>query len=65
MENYTKFALKAEEELSALLQKLDNIFVLACGKCYKEYLSADEPELSAVIALAEGLGKTAAVAGSL
>ena len=58
MENYTKFALKAEEELSALLQKLDNIFVLACGKCYKEYLSADEPELSAVIALAEGLGKT-------
>ncbi len=57
MENYTKFALKPEAELESLLQKLDNIFVLACGKCYKEYLSPAEPELDEVTALAAKLGK--------
>ena len=58
MENYTKFTLKPEEDLRSLLQNLDNIFVLACGKCYKEYLTPEEPELAAVTALAETLGKT-------
>ncbi len=58
LENYTKFALKPESELKTLLQELDDIFVLACGKCYKEYLSADEPELTEVTALARELGKT-------
>ena len=58
MENYTKFALKPESQLKELLAGLDNIFVLACGKCYKEYLTPEEPELAAVTALAEALGKT-------
>ena len=58
MENYTKFALKPESQLKELLAGLDNIFVLACGKCYKAYLSLEEPELAEVSALAKELGKT-------
>ena len=57
MENYTKFALKPESQLKELLAGLDNIFILACGKCYKAYLSLEEPELAEVSALAKELGK--------
>ena len=34
MENFTKYALKSEEELDELLQGLDNLFVIACNKCF-------------------------------
>lgn len=57
MENYTKFALKPEEDLRSLLQSADDLFVLACGKCYKEFDTANEPELEQFVALAKELGK--------
>ena len=37
MVDYTKYVLKSSEELEALLADKDNLFILACNKCYKEY----------------------------
>ena len=58
LENYTKYRLKAEEELTALLADKDNLFVIACNKCFKEFDSLQEPDLDAFLDLAEKLGKT-------
>ena len=58
MENYTKYALKSWEELSDLLEGKDNLFIVACNKCFKEFDTTQEPELEKVVNLAEGLGKT-------
>ena len=58
MENYTKYALKNADELSALLEGKDNLFLISCNKCYKAFETATEPELAEFVKLAEGLGKT-------
>ena len=58
MENYTKYALKANDELIALLEGKDNLFVVACNKCFKEFVTTEEPEVSAFEALAAEQGKT-------
>lgn len=44
--DYTKFKLKKEEELAAVLKDKDDLFVVACNKCFKELDSFDEPEYS-------------------
>ena len=58
MENYTKYQLKANEELSALLADKDNLFVIACNKCFKEFDTLQEPDCDAFLKLAADLGKT-------
>ncbi len=58
MENYTKYRLKAEDELIRILEGKDNLFVIACNKCFKEFESAQEPDCETFVAFAEGLGKT-------
>ena len=58
MENYTKYALKTAEELTALLEGKDNLFVVACNKCFKEFNTVQEPDLDEFLKLAESLGKT-------
>ena len=58
MENYTKYALKANEELLPLLRDTDNILVIACNKCFHEYSSTDNPDCDRFLALAQELGKT-------
>lgn len=58
MEDYTKFRLKNEDELKTLLDGKDNIFVIACNKCYKEFDAEEEPERIEFISLAEKLSKT-------
>ena len=63
MENYTKYALKNADELSALLEGKDNLFLISCNKCYKAFETATEPELAQFVKLAEGMGKT--VIGSM
>ncbi len=63
MENYTKYRLKAVDELTGLLDGLDNLFVIACNKCYKEFDTMNEPDLDEFLALAAQLGKT--VTGSM
>ena len=35
MQDYTKFKLKSERELSTLLNDKDNILILSCNKCFK------------------------------
>ena len=63
MENYTKYKLKAEEELAGVLAGTDNIFVIACNKCFKEFETVDEPDCEAFKALAAAQGKT--ITGSI
>ena len=58
MENYTKYALKAEEELKSVLAPIDDLFVIACGKCFKEFDTLEEPELDTFLAYAKEMGKT-------
>ena len=58
MENYTKYALKAEQELQSMLSGIDNLFVIACNKCFKEFDTPNEPELDAFVKIAESMGKT-------
>ena len=57
MENYTKYRLKAWDELADLLEGKDNLFVVACNKCFKEFETTNEPDCEAFLNLAEGLGK--------
>ena len=58
MENYTKYALKAENELAQLLCGKDNLFVIACNKCFKEFETTNEPDCDAFVAFAQAQGKT-------
>ena len=58
MENYTKYKLKAYAELADLLEGKDNLFVIACNKCFKEFETTNEPDCEAFLKLAEGLDKT-------
>ena len=57
MENYTKFKLKAESQLADVLKPLDDVFVIACNKCFKAYDTMNEPELDDFLALCCRLGK--------
>ena len=57
MENYIKYTLKPEAELNALLNATDDLFVIACGKCYKKQLSEAADDLGAFLQLAEKAGK--------
>ena len=58
MENYTKYKLKKTDELESLLADKDNLFVIACNKCFKEFETVDEPDCGEFEKLAAGLGKT-------
>ena len=63
MENYTKYKLKAENELAELLADKDNLFVIACNKCFKEFETDYEPDCDAFKKFAAQQGKT--VVGSI
>lgn len=58
MEDYTKYRLKKPQELSALLEGKDKIFVIACNKCFKEFTSVDEPDGDELAAFAGEQGRT-------
>ena len=58
MENYTKYKLKAAEELAPILAGTDNVFVIACNKCFKEFETMDEPDCEAFVKIAAEQGKT-------
>ncbi len=57
MEDYTKFKLKRKEELDAVLAGKDDLFVIACNKCFKELDSFDEPECGLFEEIAKEQGK--------
>ncbi len=58
MENYTKYRLKGNDELAALLEGKDKLFVLACNKCVKEFTSVEEPDCDEFVKFAAEQGKT-------
>ncbi len=58
LENYTKYQLKAADELASALRGADNLFVIACNKCFKEFETMDETDCEEFVAIAENLGKT-------
>ncbi len=57
MEDYTKYRLKSPDELAPVLDGADNIFILACNKCFKEFKTPDEPEREELQAMAEERGR--------
>ena len=63
MLNYTRYKLKSPEELAPFLDGADNIFVLACNKCFKEFESVEETDCDEFIKILEDQGKT--VTGSM
>ncbi len=58
MENYTKYQLKPETELARMLEGRDQLFILSCNKCFKEFESVSELELQQLAEFAESMGKT-------
>ena len=58
MENYTKYKLKENDELVSLLADKDNLFIIACNKCFKEFETVDEPDCGVFEKLAAEQGKT-------
>ena len=58
MENYTKYRLKAEQELVSALTGMERIFVISCNKCFKEFDEILEPECEGFVELAAAQGKT-------
>lgn len=63
MENYTKYALKAADELAQVMAGTDNMFVIACNKCFKDFETANEPDYDAFLKIAAQNGKK--VTGSI
>ena len=57
MENYTKYRLKGFEELEPVINNTDNIFVIACNKCFKEFEALQEPDCDAFRNMAAYCGK--------
>ena len=58
MENYTKYKLKSNDELTSLLADKDNLFIIACNKCFKEFETVAEPDCGEFEKLAAEQGKT-------
>jgi len=58
LENYTKYALKATEQLKALLSQTDDLFVIACNKCFKQFETTENADCDAFLQLAKEMGKT-------
>ena len=58
MENYTKYRLKAAEELAPFLAETDDIFVIACNKCFKAFETTNEPDCDAFMKIAADAGKS-------
>ena len=63
LENYTKYTLKPAQQLQELLADVNDIFVIACNKCFKEFTVLEEPELDEFLAMAKEMGKN--VTGSI
>ena len=57
MENYIKYALKSEAELTQMLKAADDLFVIVCGKCFKKLHDEAADDLGAFLKLAEAAGK--------
>ena len=50
--------MKSNDELTSLLADKDNLFIIACNKCFKEFETVDEPDCGEFEKLAAEQGKT-------
>ena len=57
MENYTKYKLKTEAELSGVLKNAGCSYVLACNKCFKEFAATSENDCDEFLSIAAQQGK--------
>ena len=57
MEDYTKFKLKKTDELTELLEHKNDLYVVSCNKCFKEFDAEDEPECGEFCGLITEQGK--------
>ena len=57
MENYTKYRLKSNDELASVLADIDDLFIIACNKCFKEFETIDEPECAELEKIVSEQGK--------
>ena len=57
MKNYQKYTLKPAEELEKILSQAEDIFVVACNKCFTEFSSEENAELDAFLAACQAAGK--------
>ena len=57
MENYTKYKLKAPQELADALSKADDVFVISCNKCFKEFIADNETDCEEFLAVAQSQNK--------
>ena len=60
MEDYTKYKLKNTEKLRSLLVDKNNLFIIICNKCFKEFSLDDEPECGEFVRLVLEEGKSIA-----
>ena len=58
LENYTKYKLKGRDELASVLTGTDNLFIIACNKCFKEFETVDEPDCDEFEKIVSEEGKT-------
>ena len=58
MKDYTKYRLKAPEELAEVLSGTDHYFVIACNKCFKEFVTVEETDSEEFLSAAAEMGKT-------
>jgi len=57
LENYTKYKLKAADELERVFEGVDDLYVVACNKCFKEFETIHEPDLDLFVNMARYFGK--------
>ncbi len=57
-EDFTKYKLKPAKELQELVSGKDNILVVSCNKCFKEFVSIAEPEYQEAAEIIKSAGKT-------
>ena len=55
--DYTKYVLKDSAELASLLEGKDDLFIVSCNKCFKEFETFEEPDLREFEELALAHGK--------
>ena len=47
--DYTKFRLKPDQEIREVFERVNQIFILSCGKCYKKFEEEDGEEYTRLL----------------
>ncbi|MFH1825566.1 MAG: electron transport complex subunit RsxC [Candidatus Firestonebacteria bacterium] len=55
--DYTKYKLKPKEEILDILSSKNNIFIISCNKCFKEFTPEIEPECEELTNILKESGK--------